>query len=265
MSVLQSASPSRATVHRLQLVLAFTAIYIVWGSTYLAIRYAVESVPPLLMAGGRNVAAGGILYAWLRWRGVPSPSAAEWRPAVLVGALLFLCGAGTLAWAERRVASGLASLVFATIPLWTVMLAAACGRERPGRRSAVGVGLGLAGVATLVGVRSGDGAGALDPLSTVVLLGGSLAWAAGSMPVLGRRLPGSRAMAAAAPMLAGGALLVAVGLLAGEGVAFSAPSVSLRSALALGYLTGAGSLLGFTATPGCSPTRLRSAWPPTPL
>ncbi len=232
---------------RARIVLAFAAIYLIWGSTYLAIRIAVAEVPPLLMAGARMLAAGTVLYAVARRTGAPPPTGREWRGAALGGALLFLAGNGALAWAEQRVPSGLAALMMAMTPLFAVLLEVAeRGGRRPGARAALGVALGLAGVAVLVG---GPGIGGLRPdgLTMLVLVGGDFAWALGSTQRVGRLLPRSPAMSAAAQLLAGGGLLLVAGLAAGEGPRLAAGGVTARALLAIGYLVVFGSLVAFTA------------------
>src|SRR5581483_1088582 len=119
----------------LPLALAFAAVYLIWGSTYLAIRYAVEAIPPLLMMGVRHFTAGVVLYAWVRGRGTPAPRRAQWKAAMIAGAIFFLGAHGSLAWAEQRVPSGLAALLNATLPLWIVMLTWWSGKRRVLSRS----------------------------------------------------------------------------------------------------------------------------------
>ncbi len=205
-------------------LLAFAAIYLIWGSTYLGIRFAVETIPPFLLGGARFLAAGAILYAWLRFKGVPSPSGFHWRNAAIVGCLLLGVGNGGVNWAEQKVASSLAALLIAITPLWFVLLDWLRPRgTRPGFQTVLGIVVGFAGVALLVGG-----------------------------PDVMRRhaaaLPGvSSLMAGAMQMLAGGGVLFAVGLLSGEAAAFDWSGISARSAWALGYLTVVGSLIGFTA------------------
>src|SRR5246127_5413915 len=138
---LSQHAPSRAHI-----VFAFAAIYLIWGSTYLAIRYAVETIPPLLMMGMRHVTAGALLYTWAWWRGVSTPRLREWLYPALVGTLLFLGGHGSLAWAETQVPSGIAALLVATLPMWIVVLARVWGTERKvGGRTVGGLALGFVG------------------------------------------------------------------------------------------------------------------------
>lgn len=245
MAVDQTPLSLRAPAARV--ALAFAAIYLLWGSTYLAIRIAVAEVPPLLMAAARMLAAGGVLYLVARRTGAPAPTEREWRGAALGGGLLFLLGNGSLAWAEQRVPSALAALVMALIPLFAVLLEAAGGEgPRPGGRVALGLGLGLGGVGVLAAGSPAHGPG-LDRVAALVLLVGALAWAVGSTPRIGRLLPRSRLMGAAAQMLTGGALLLVAGIGAGEGARFALGGLSARALLAVGYLVVFGSLVGFTA------------------
>ena len=142
-----TAHPSRARI-----LLAFAAVYIIWGSTYLAIRYAIETIPPFFMAGCRFVIAGAILYVWTRARGAPPPSRRNWAAAATVGALLLLGGNGGLCWSEQRVPSGLASLLVATIPIWMVLLdSLRKGGTKLEGRVVGGMAIGVAGLALLVG------------------------------------------------------------------------------------------------------------------
>jgi drug/metabolite transporter (DMT)-like permease len=239
-----SSATTRAS--RLQLGLAFACIYVIWGSTYLGIRFAIETLPPLLMAGIRFLIAGSILYGWLLLRGEARRASGEqWRAAALLGTLFFLGGNGGVSWAEQRVPSGLAALLVATIPFWMVMIDWARGGEKPTARVATGILAGFAGVGLLVGGR-GPGAG-VDPIGFLVVTVGEICWAYGS--VISRRLPhpGSHLQSGAMQMLAGGAALCVAGILTGEGARFHPTAVSTRSLLAVAYLVFAGSIVAFSA------------------
>jgi drug/metabolite transporter (DMT)-like permease len=232
---------------RPQLLAAFAAVYIIWGSTYLAIRFAIETLPPHTMAGVRFLLAGALLYAWARWRGAPAPAPRHWWSATLVGAFLLLGGNGGVVWAEQRVPSGMAALLIATVPLWMVLLEWLRGGPRPSRRTLLGLVFGLVGVALLVrsrGLAAGQG---VDPLGALVLVLGALSWAWGSLYSRQAPLPPSPLLATAMEMAMGGLLLLVFGLARGEMHAFQPQLVSLRSLLALAYLLVFGSLLGFTA------------------
>jgi drug/metabolite transporter (DMT)-like permease len=218
-------------------VLALLAVYVIWGSTYLVMRWAVEEISPMVMGAIRFTIAGSILYAIARVRGAPAPTRREWKNAALVGGLLFVGGNGLVAIAERTVSSGAAAVVCATMPLWLALMAWMSG-ERTTSREWAGQVLGLAGVVVLVGGQVGTSA----PLDTVVIVLAPIAWAAGSL--LSKRLaiaPG--AMGAATQMLAGGALMALVGLARGE----TLHAVSLEAIGSMAYLIVLGSLIGFTA------------------
>lgn len=233
--------------HRLKLVLAFASIYIIWGSTYLAIRIAIDTLPPFLMAGVRFVVAGGLLYGWARRRGAPRPIRAHWLAAALVGALMLLGGNGGVVWAEQRVPSGLTAVLIATVPLWIAVLEWVRGGVRPGGRVAVGLAMGLAGIALLVGPGELAGGKGVDLVGAAVLLFASLSWAVGSLYSRRAGLPSSPLLATAMEMLTGGLLLLLAGLIAGQAAALDLGRISLQSVVALGYLIVFGSLVAFTA------------------
>jgi drug/metabolite transporter (DMT)-like permease len=227
---------------------AFAAIYLIWGSTYLGIRFAVESIPPFLLGGARFLFAGGILYAWLRFKGVPNPTAFHWRNAAIVGGLLLGVGNGGVNWAEQKIASSLTALLIAITPLWFVLLDWLRPRgTRPAFQTMLGIGVGFAGVAMLVGGRDAMRQNAVELSAVVALMIASIAWASGSLYARYTPKPDSSLMAGAMQMLAGGAVLLVVGLLSGEGARFDAARISGRSAWAFAYLTVVGSLVGFTA------------------
>jgi drug/metabolite transporter (DMT)-like permease/heme-degrading monooxygenase HmoA len=233
-------------------------VYVIWGSTYLAIRYGVETLPPFGMAAVRFLVAGALLYGWARLRGAPRPTRRGWGAAAVVGAALLLVGNGAVTWAEQRVPSGLAALLIASEPLWIVLLGwwrpgAAERGPRPNGRTAVGLALGLAGVAALVvpDALRGGGTGGVDPVGAAAVLAGAFAWAAGSLWAVGdagrARLPTSGPLATGMQMLAGGAFLLVASLLAGEPAAFHPAAVSRASIAALGYLALFGSIVAFSA------------------
>jgi drug/metabolite transporter (DMT)-like permease len=232
-----------------RIVIAFAAVYLIWGSTYLAIRFAIETIPPLLMAGIRFLIAGTVLYVIVRcFKGVAKPERYHWRGAVLVGGLMLLGGNGGVVWAEQRVPSGIAALLIATVPLWMALL----DWLRPHGvsttwRGIAGLVLGFAGAIVLVGPGELMGGERVDPIGAAVLLFASLSWAIGSMLSRSARLPASPLLATAMEMLGGGALLACVGLLMGEWARLDPSAMSTRSLLSVGYLIVFGSLVGFTA------------------
>jgi len=231
-----------------RLVAAFAAVYIIWGSTYLAIRFAIETLPPFGMAGARFVLAGAVLIAIARARGAAAPIAAHWRSATAVGALMLLGGNGGVVWAEQRVPSGLAALLIATVPLWMALLEWMRGEaSRPSGKLAFGLALGMAGVAWLATAGGTADGQRIDPLGAGVLVGASLSWALGSLHARRAKLPPSPLLATGLEMTMGGACLLAASLLRGEWSGFSLAAVSARSAWSLAYLFLFGSLIGFTA------------------
>ena len=238
-----SAAPTTAT-----LVAAFAAIYLIWGSTYLAIRYAVETFPPLLMMGVRHVSAGAVLYGWARWRGTPRPQLREWFHPVMIGTLLFLGGHGSLAWAETRVPSGIAALLVATLPMWIVVLARVNGTERKLSGNALaGLVLGFIGVAVLFGPDAWKHNGELNLLGSAAVLFGTFIWAAGTIWMRSVKMPDSPVISSAMQMFAGGVSLVIAATLSGETHNFHVAAVTGRSWLALVYLIVFGSIIAFTA------------------
>jgi drug/metabolite transporter (DMT)-like permease len=234
---------------RARLIAAFAAVYIVWGSTYLAIRFAVETLPPLLMAGGRVLISGTALLLWSRLRGGPGgPTQRDWITGLISGALLLLGGNGAVVWAEQRVPSGIAALLVAIVPLWMVLLDwMRPGGRRPAALVFVGLGLGLVGLGLLVGPDIAHGQGNVDLLGAGILIFGSLSWAIGSVYTQRAPRPSSSTYGSGTQMFAGGLCLVAVGLVSGEAARLDLAHASARSLLAFAYLVTFGSLIGFTA------------------
>src|SRR5580658_2515599 len=239
----RSAS-GRNRADSIKLALAFAAIYLVWGSTYLAIRYAVETIPPLVTAGIRHSIAGAILFAWAWARGY-RPTRAHWISGCALGALFFLVGHGSLHWAEQYVGSGLAALLIATEPMFILMLAWSMGQQKISRLSAVGLGLGVIGVATLTGAELTVKGSSL--LALLAVLVGSFAWSAGVVISPKLKLPSDAVGRTALPTICGAAMLLAAAGLTGEFHATHWASISLKSLLGLAYLIVFGSVVAFTA------------------
>lgn len=238
-----AAPPSLA-----RLVTAFAAVYILWGSTFLAIRFAVASIPPFLMAGARHLLAGAILYPLARLRASTRPTAANWSAAALMGLLLLVGGNGGVSWAEQIVPSGVAALLVASVSLWMVILDwLRPGGARPTGRVTLGLILGFLGLIFLVGPSKLAGGGRVDAFGATVLVLASLSWAAGSVFSRKLKLPASPLLGTAMQSLTGGALLILLGLVSGQGAVLHWQAVTLRSSLSLGYLVVFGSLLGFSA------------------
>ena len=226
----------------LRVVLAFTAIYVLWGATFLAIRIAVLEVPPFFSSGVRFFVAGALLYVFMRLRGQPSPSAAEWRAIATIALCMFVATYGALFWAEQYVPSGITSVLEATLPMTTVALEVFVFRQQPFRwRTLAAVALGFSGVAWLL-IRNDQ---PFPGLPCVVILAGGAAWSLGAVLTRSLPRPKSLALSAGAQMMLGGAVLLALSQATGELHSF--PRISLRAGLALTYLIVAGSLAGFTA------------------
>jgi drug/metabolite transporter (DMT)-like permease len=237
----------RMTSFQWKLAGAFAALYFIWGSTYLAIRFAVETLPPFTMAGARFVAAGLILCGWARLRGAASPVAKHWPPAVLIGVLLLLLGNGGVVWAEQFLPSGLTALLLATQPLILVVLDwLRRGGKRPSWTVASGIILGLLGTSFLFAPWLEPGP-PFDWPGAASLLLASVSWAAGSLYAVRAEQPKSPFLSTGMQMLCGGALLLLAGLLAGEWKSMDLARASLRSWIAVCYLLVFGSLIAFTA------------------
>ena len=238
--------PSRAA-----LLTAFTLVYIIWGSTYLGIRFAIESLPPLLMAGTRYALAGGLLYSAMRLRGAPSPSGASWGRGLLIGICLLTFGNGGVTLGEQYISSGLAALLVATVPMLLALLGWASGvSARPTPVAALGLGLGLAGVYSLAQSSGGSSAVAQpghEGLGTACVLVAALVWAIGSLYSKKHRAADSPFLTGGMQMLCGGLVMVVLGLTRGEAQYLDLAAVSAKSWLAYAYLVTFGSLVAFTA------------------
>jgi len=240
-------SKGRSSRARLLLLLAFATIYFVWGSTYLAIRVAVETMPPFLMAGTRFLVAGTLLFAFSRRTYRGSLTREHWRSAFIVGGLMLLGGNGLVCWAEQTVASGLAALIIATVPLWMVMLDWwFFRRNRPSALTLLGLLTGLAGIWILV-QPSGASIDRVDPAGAFALLTACVAWAAGSLYARNAAFPPSTFLATAMQMVAGGAALIVWGSLLGEWGRLELGKVPLGSWMALAYLIVFGGILALSA------------------
>lgn len=229
--------------HRASIYTGFAAVYVIWGSTYLAIGKTVEEVPPVFLVAVRGLLAGAVLYGWVRWRGALAVRGGEIVRTIPTAVLLFGGGYVLVAWAEQWVPSGAAALLNATTPGWVVLFEWVTRRRpRPTLRFAVAIGLGLGGVALLA---RGDGEGALPLLPTLALVLASAAWAAGTLRAR-NSANGDPLRASAVQLLTGGFLLLPLSLMVGEGAAI-ASGFSMSSLLALAYLIVFGSLIGFSA------------------
>jgi drug/metabolite transporter (DMT)-like permease len=239
-------SPSLARTHRLTVILSFLSIYLIWGSTYLAIRYAVESIPPLYTAGLRHLTAGTILLCWCLARRL-RPTWAQIRASLIIGFFFFLIGHGALHWAEQKVPSGLASLLIASEPIWVFLLSAVAARQWHWNGALLaGILLGFGGVGLLMGRSALTSIPGMFLASLAVVIS-ALSWSVGVVYSRRSHLSGHPLLLSALSLLAGSAQLLLVGTVAGEYRGFALSSVSLRSWLALGYLIVFGSVVAFTA------------------
>jgi drug/metabolite transporter (DMT)-like permease len=239
-------SPVRPRPHRIAVIVAFFSIYTIWGSTYLAIRYAVETIPPLYTAGMRHLTAGTILLLWCLAKRL-RPTWQQIRASLIIGIFFFLIGHGTLHWAEQKVPSGLASLLIASEPIWVFLLSAAAARQLHWNKTLlIGILLGLGGVGLLMGSSALTSAPGMFLGSLAVVIG-ALSWSAGVVYSRRSHLSGHPLLLSALSLLAGSFQLLLVGTIAGEYRGFSFGSVSLRSWLSLAYLIVFGSVVAFTA------------------
>ncbi len=221
---------------------ALGTVYVVWGSTYLGIMLAIRTLPPFLMSSARFLVAGALLTAWSA-RGGARPTLRQWRSALVIGAALLVTGNGVITWAEKRVDSGVAALLVATMPLWMALLDRIVFGRRLAPAAGLGLVVGLGGVAVLVG----PGGGGTDLVGALACVLAALSWAAGSLYARHAAMPENSQTGAGMEMLAAGALLAVVGVTAGEIGQFHPGAVSAESLLALAYLVVFGSIVAFNA------------------
>lgn len=233
------------------LIAAFAAVYIIWGSTYLGIKYAIETLPTFLMAGARFTVAGIILLIWARLSGnYERPKLAHWRTSLIMGTLLLGFGNGGVVFGEHYVSSSLTALIVATTPFWIVLLGwVIMGNGRPNYKVLLGLAVGFVGVAALILGSPADGGSAANGqwIGIVSILGATLAWAVGSLYGTKAQAVSSAVQASGMQMLAGGAVLLTFGTIIGEWSGFDPTAVSARSVAALGYLIIFGAIVAFTA------------------
>ncbi|HEX8288426.1 MAG TPA: EamA family transporter [Pyrinomonadaceae bacterium] len=249
----QAAKTNFSNPRTMFLILAFAAVYIFWGSTYLAIKYAIETLPPFLMAGARFVFAGSILLIWARFTAdYEKPKSAHWRTAFIVGTLLLLGGNGGVVFAEHHISSSLAALLVATEPFWIVLLSWLWLKgARPNLKAVLGIALGFFGVWLLINGQTVNAAaadsGSMQLFGTIAVIAAAFSWATGSLYGLKAPVPKSSILTAGMQMFAGGLVLLVVSFIAGEWSTFDISAVSLNSWFGLVYLIVFGSLVGFTA------------------
>ena len=233
--------------NRSRVIVAFAAVYIIWGSTYLAIKYAVESIPPFMTGAARFFVSGLVLYAVATMRGSSRPTWGDVRTAIITGILMLAFGNGAVMWAEMTVPSGIAALIVAAVPLWRVLIDWLRPHGvRPRAPVFAGLALGVIGIAVLVGPSAFAGTGSFGT-AALVLMCGSLSWAFGSIVTRRAKRPSSPLMTTALQMLAGSVAFVIMSLALGEPRGFSIANVKAVSWIGWSYLVTFGSLIGFTA------------------
>ena len=233
---------------RWKILLAFAIIYLVWGSTFLAIRIGVREVPPFLLAGIRFFIAGIVLYAWMRAKGTPSPTRRQWTAISFLAVLIFVFDYGLIFWAEKRVASGVTAVMMATIPVF-MAIAEICflRTQQLSMRLTLGLAVGIGGVLVLVGPLSTAGEKAIDTSGAVALIVAAISWSAATILTRKFSLPESKVMSSGAQMLVGGVLLILTSAVLREFNGFDVHAVTFGAWLALLYLIVAGSIVAFTA------------------
>jgi drug/metabolite transporter (DMT)-like permease len=260
-----------ASFSRGMILLMFLGLYTTWSTTYLAIAYMVETIPPYLSAGLRFLTAGSLLYAFAATRaGAPKPSRIQWRDAFITGGLVIMLGNGNVVQGEQFIPSSLAALLIATVPLWIVILNWLLFRAaRPTLMETAGVILGFAGVALLIGFTKSSTGDAFHPFGIAIVLFAAICWATGSLYSRYAHTPSSPLLAVSLQMLAGGALLIVASVLTGEIFRFDPAAVSLASLLSWAYLVVFGSLVGFVCymilIRNCRPSRVATYAYVTPV
>ena len=234
--------------HRLKVLLAFAAVYVLWGATYLFIKYAIETIPPFLLGATRFIASGAMLYALARWRGAPKPGALELRLAAITGVLMLGFGNGGVMLAEKTVPSGVVALIVSSVPIWVVLIDWLRPRGvRPRKTMFVGLALGLVGMVILIGPGAIIGEGHIDEVGAGILLVGSISWSIGTLMTRWTKREGSPLVFAALQMLAASAAMAIISLISGDWRQFSWSGLTTLSVISFWYLVIAGSIVGYTA------------------
>lgn len=229
------------------IIAAFLIIYLVWGSTYLGIKFAIETLPPFLMSGFRFMIAGAILYTWAHFQKAPKPQRVHWKNSWIIGTLLILCGNGIVVWAEHFIDSSTAALLITLEPIWVVLLLWLLAGQKPSWLVVIGALVGISGMLLLTGSLSVTGFQKVDIRGIIGISFATLAWAVGSLYSLKAKIPSSYVQATGMQMLTGGFLLLLAGTFTGEWAQTHFENFSQNSILAFIYLTTIGSLVGYTA------------------
>lgn len=231
-----------------RIVLAFAAVYVLWGSTYLFIKYAVETIPPFTLGALRFILSGAILYLFARWRGASNPTWTDLRLGIGSGVLMLGFGNGGVIWAEQTVPSGVVALIVSSVPIWVVLIDWLRPKGiRPRSTMFAGLALGLVGMVILIGPRAIVGESHLDEIGVGALLVGSIAWSFGTLLTRWKKTSGSPLMLAAVQMAGAAAAFSVVSLGTGEILRTAWSAVTLRSWISVGYLVIAGSVIAYTA------------------
>ena len=237
-----------AHVSRARLLAAFTAIYFIWGSTYLFIKFAIQDIPPFLVGASRFVVAGSVLYLWARLSTGVKPEKQHWRDGIILGVFLLGVGNGCVVWAEQHISSGITALIVAIVPLLVVIIDwLRPGGRHPGAAALTGVVVGLFGMALLIGPSALLGARDVDPVGAAVLFFGSLSWSAATVFGKRARVPPAPLLASAIQLLGGALFLIVVAVIAGEPARVQLAEIPPRAFLSVAYLAVFGSIVAYTA------------------
>ena len=247
MKQLKQGNDARHSYNPLMFALTLTSVYLFWGGTYLAMKYAIETIPVFMMVAGRGVIAGTILYITCRLSGQPRPSAIEWRNGAIIGALLLVGSNALVTWAVKLVPTSIASVVVATVPLWIALYSFLAKLQKPNVGSILGIFLGLCGIIVLVWNPGEVAAHSLNLLGIGALLFASFSWTTGAVYSRTAKLPASPLLSTGLQLISGGVLLTIISVVKGDFVGFTLAQVTPRSWLAFGYLVIFGSLAGFTS------------------
>lgn len=238
--------PARPAPARWLVLLAFATIYLIWGSSYLGISFAVQTLPPFIMSAGRFLLSGGLVLLWTLGRGATRPTAAQWRAATIAGFLLFVLNNGLLVWAEHNgMDSGIAALLIATTPMWMVFLNwLRPGGERPTGGVFGGLAIGMIGIILLINPGSASG---VEPFGALMVIAAAFFWSIGSLYARGGVLPSNTLLSTGMQLFTGGCMQLILAIVSGEAAAFDPSQVSALSLGATVYLGIVSSIIAFTA------------------